>query len=141
MAVIGTSAVKWNPDKFQKNESFMDKLVEQLKSEEEVIQLGGGPKNIEKQHLKKRLTARERIAKLIDADTYFMELGLFCANGMYEEFGGCPAAGNIIGVAMIHGKETMIVAHDATVKAGAHFEMTVKKTLRAQEIAMKNNIP
>jgi acetyl-CoA carboxylase carboxyltransferase component len=141
MSVIGTPAEKWNPEKFKKNTTFMDKLISQLKSEEDALRLGGGPKNIEKQHQKKRLTARERIAKLIDEKSYFMELGIFGAYGMYEEFGGCPAAGNIIGVAMIHGKETMVVAHDATVKAGAHFELTVKKTLRAQEIAMKNNIP
>ncbi|NUM80935.1 acyl-CoA carboxylase subunit beta [bacterium] len=141
MAVIGTPAAKWNQEKYKKNSAFMEKLITDLKSDEEKIKSGGGQKNIDRQHDKNRLTARERIVKLIDPGTYFMELGLFAAYGMYEEFGGCPSAACVSGVGMVHGKETVIVAHDATVKAGAHFEMTVKKTLRGQEIAMKNNLP
>ncbi|MBX7153116.1 acyl-CoA carboxylase subunit beta, partial [bacterium] len=141
MAVIGTSAAKWNQEKYKKNSAFMEKLIADFKNDEEKIKLGGGQKNIDRQHDKNRLTARERIAKLIDPGTYFLELGLFAAYGMYEEFGGCPSAACVSGVGLVQGKETVIVAHDATVKAGAHFEMTVKKTLRGQEIAMKNNLP
>ncbi len=140
MSVIGTPAEKWNQEKLKKNKAFMEKLVAQLKSDEDKIRLGGGQKNIDKQHEKKRLTARERIAQLIDEKAFFLELALFGAYGMYDEFGGCPSAGCVSGIGIIHDKEVMIVAHDATVKAGAHFEMTVKKTLRAQEIAMKNKI-
>lgn len=141
MAVIGTPSDQLNPQKLERNRAFMQKLIEALKQDAQRIRLGGGQKNIDKQHDKGRLTARERIAKLVDPGTAFMEVGLFAAYGMYEDFGGCPSAGNIGGIGIIDGKETAIVAHDATVKAGAHFEITVKKTLRLQEIAMKNNIP
>ncbi len=141
MSVIGTPSEKWNNDKYQKNRAFMDRIVAALKSDEDKIREGGGVKNIAKQHEKGRLTARERIAKLLDANTPFTELALFAAYGMYGEFGGCPSGGCVSGIGIIHGKETVVVAHDATVKAGAHFEMTVKKTLRSQEIAMKNFLP
>ncbi len=141
MAVIGTSADQWKKDKYDRNRAFMECLIGELQQEQDAIRQGGGVKSIQRQHDKGRLTARERIAGLIDRDSYFMELGLFAAHGMYEEFGGCPAAACIGGIGWVHGKETVIVAHDATVKAGAHFEMTVKKTLRMQEIAMKNCVP
>ncbi|HMY35167.1 MAG TPA: carboxyl transferase domain-containing protein, partial [bacterium] len=119
----------------------MERLLNALRQDGEAIKRGGGQKNIDKQHEKGRLTARERIVKLLDPNAHFMELGLFAAYEMYTDFGGCPSAGCVSGIGLIHGKETVIVAHDATVKAGAHFEMTVKKTLRAQEIAMKNFLP
>ncbi len=141
MAVIGTPKQQLNAAKWEKNRAFMNRLIMAVHEDEERLRLGGGPKAIERQHQKKRLTARERIEKLIDPATYFMELGLFAAYGMYEEFGGCPAAGCVCGIGMVQGHETAIVAHDATVKAGAHFELTVRKTLRMQELAMKNSIP
>ncbi|MCB0834762.1 MAG: acyl-CoA carboxylase subunit beta [Bacteroidetes bacterium] len=141
MAPIGTSSDTWNQKKAEKNRAFMSRLIEELQSEAQVIRQGGGPKNIERQHQKGRLTARERIEKLVDPGTSFREFGLFTAHDMYSEFGGCPAGGCVMGVGIIHGNETMVVAHDATVKAGAHFGLTVKKTLRAQEMAMKNFIP
>lgn len=141
MSVIGTSSELLNQDKLKRNHAFMKKLIDALEEDAKKIREGGGPKNIAKQHDKGRLTARERIERLIDPGTEFLEFALFAAFGMYEEFGGCPAAASIGGIGIIDGKETAVVAHDATVKAGAHFEMTVKKTLRMQEIAMKNNIP
>lgn len=141
MPVIGSPAGQWNPEKYQKNRSFMERLLNALRQDGEAIKRGGGQKNIDKQHEKGRFTARERIVKLLDPNAHFMELGLFAAYEMYTDFGGCPSAGCVSGIGLIHGKETVIVAHDATVKAGAHFEMTVKKTLRAQEIAMKNFLP
>lgn len=107
----------------------------------DIIRQGGGKKAIERHKGKGKLTARERIQALIDPETSFMEIGLFAADGMYEEQGGCPSAGVISGVGLIHGRECMIVANDATVKAGAWFPMTAKKNLRAQEIALENRIP
>lgn len=105
------------------------------------IKLGGGEKRIENEHIKGKLTARERIAALIDSETTFEEIGLWAAYEMYEEAGGCPGAGVITGFGFVHGRKCMIVANDATVKAGAWFPMTAKKNLRAQEIAIENHIP
>ena len=105
------------------------------------INLGGGPKNIEKQHAKKRLTARERINLLIDEKSKFFELGTFVGFEMYEEWGGCPAGGTVAGLGRIHNKLCMIIANDATVKAGSFFPMTSKKVIRAQKIAYENHIP
>jgi len=119
----------------------MMELLDEIKKQEERIRLGGGPKAIEAQHRKGRLTARERIARLIDAGTSFFELGMYAAHGMYEEWGGAPAAGTITGLGRIEGRLAMIVANDATVKAGAFFPMTAKKVIRAQTIAMENRIP
>jgi len=102
---------------------------------------GGGSKKIEKQHKKGKLTARERVAYLVDPGSEFLELGLFAGHEMYEEHGGCPAAGVIIGIGKIEKKLCMIIANDATVKAGAWFPITGKKNLRAQEIAMENRLP
>ncbi|MBC8310974.1 MAG: acyl-CoA carboxylase subunit beta [Candidatus Marinimicrobia bacterium] len=112
-----------------------------MTSEQEVIRLGGGTIAIEKQHNKGRLTARERIKHLIDPKSDFFELGLYAAHGMYEEYGSPAASGTLIGIGSVSGEECMIVANDATVKAGAYFEVTLKKTLRAQKIALENNIP
>ena len=101
----------------------------------------GGPANVEKQHKKGRLTVRERIAALIDPDSVFWETALFCAWGMYAEWGGAPSAGVVTGIGRIHGRDFMIVANDATVKAGSFFPMTAKKVIRAQHIAMENRLP
>jgi len=116
-------------------------LLERLKSDEWLVRQGGGPDAIERQHKKGRLTARERITQLCDASTGFHELGLFAAWKMYEEWGGAPSAGVVTGLARVGGRLCMVIANDATVKAGAFFPMTAKKTLRAQRIAMENRLP
>jgi len=126
--------------KFEANMRFMADLVSQIRNEEEKIREGGGSKAIESQHAKKRLTARERIGLLADPGSFF-ELGIYAAHGMYEEWGGAPAAGVITGLARIHTRLVMIIANDATVKAGAFFPMTSKKVIRAQNIAIENRIP
>ena len=105
------------------------------------VMLGGGKKSIERHKAKGKLTARERIALLIDEGTSLLEVGLLTAHGMYQDEGGCPSAGVVTGIGIICGRECMIVANDATVKAGAWFPMTAKKNMRAQEIAMENRIP
>jgi 3-methylcrotonyl-CoA carboxylase beta subunit len=122
------------------NRKMIDRLTE-IKNEEERIRQGGGAKAIESQHKKGRLTARERIARLIDPKTEFFELGLYAAYEMYEEWGGAPAAGTITGLGRVSGRQMMIIANDATVKAGAFFPMTAKKVIRAQNIAIENCIP
>jgi 3-methylcrotonyl-CoA carboxylase beta subunit len=116
-------------------------LLAQLREQESAIREGGGAKAIEAQHAKKRLTARERIALLLDPETPFFELALFAAFEMYEEWGGAPSAGVVTGLGRVCGRLCMIIANDATVKAGAFFPMTAKKVLRAQHIAMENRIP
>ncbi|HZT70750.1 MAG TPA: acyl-CoA carboxylase subunit beta [Terriglobia bacterium] len=123
------------------NTRRMKELVGEILNQEETIREGGGAKAVESQHKKGRLTARERIALLIDPGTRFFELGIFAAFEMYEEWGGAPAAGVITGLGRVHGRLVMIVANDATVKAGAFFPMTAKKVLRAQQIAIDNHIP
>src|SRR5690348_6343712 len=127
--------------RFEKNMRAMADLVTRLRNEEEKIAQGGGSKAIESQHKKGRLTARERIALLLDPGTEFFELGLYAAHGMYEEWGGAPAAGVLTGLGRIHGRLVMIIANDATVKAGAFFPMTAKKVIRAKNIAIENHIP
>jgi len=126
--------------RYEANMRFMADLVSQIHNEEETICEGGGQKAIENQHSKARLTARERIKLLVDPGTFF-ELGAYSAHGMYEEWGGAPAAGVIAGLARIHTRLVMIIANDATVKAGAFFPMTAKKVIRAQNIAIENHIP
>ena len=116
-------------------------ILEILRQEQEGIRQGGGAIAIERQHSKGRLTARERIQHLIDPNSNFFELGIYAAYGMYEEYGSPAASGTLIGIGSVSGQECMIVANDATVKAGAYFEVTLKKTLRAQKIALENNIP
>jgi acetyl-CoA carboxylase carboxyltransferase component len=112
-----------------------------IRNQEEVIREGGGAKAIESQHKKNRLTARERLVKLLDPGVEFFELGLYAAYGMYEEWGGAPAAGVITGLGRVHDRLFMIIANDATVKAGAFFPMTAKKVIRAQNIAIENRLP
>ena len=126
--------------RFEANMRFMADLVSQVRNEEEKIREGGGPKAIESQHAKSRLTARERINLLADPGSFF-ELGIYSAHRMYEEWGGAPGAGVVTGLARIHTRLVMIIANDATVKAGAFFPMTSKKVIRAQNIAIENRIP
>ena len=116
-------------------------LLQGLARDEAVLIQGGGPENIGKQHEKGRLTARERIAELIDPGTEFFEIGLFAAFDMYREWGGAPAAGVVTGIGQVEGRLFMIIANDATVKAGSFFPMTVKKVLRAQRVAMDSHLP
>ncbi len=116
-------------------------LLQSLRSTEETIRIGGGPKAIEAQRSKGRLTVRERIDLLLDKNAEFLELGLWAAHGMYSEYGGAPAAGVVTGIGNVCGRLCMIIANDATVKAGAFFPMTAKKVLRAQNIALENRIP
>ncbi len=126
---------------FNKNEDANKLELSKVKQLLNKIKLGGGKKKIEKQHSQGKLTARERIDTLIDPDSTFLEIGAFAGYGMYKEYGGCPAAGVVGGIGKIHGKPCVIVANDATVKAGAWFPITGKKNLRFQEIAMENRIP
>ncbi len=124
-----------------KSNASMESLLQKLQAKYEQVKLGGGAKRIEKEHAKGKLTARERIDYLRDKDTDFLEVGAFVADGMYAEEGGCPSGGVVTGIGYVSGRMCMIVANDATVKAGAWFPMTAKKNLRAQEIAMENQIP
>jgi len=123
------------------NATGMEALQQALGQQEDGIRQGGGAKAIDAQHGKKRLTARERLALLLDPGEEFLELGLFAAFGMYEEWGGAPAAGVVTGLGSVAGRLVMVIANDATVKAGAFFPMTAKKVLRAQAIALENRIP
>lgn len=126
---------------FNKNEDVMKLSLSQWRQRFEKIKEGGGKKAIEKQHERKKLTARERIDYLKDKDKPFIELGAFAGYEMYEEQGGCPAAGTVAGIAYVSGRQCLIVANDQTVKAGAWFPITGKKNLRLQEIAMENHLP
>jgi 3-methylcrotonyl-CoA carboxylase beta subunit len=139
-SVVETRVKRNSPD-FEKNTRRMVDLLTEFKNQETAIQQGGGAKAIEAQHKKNRLTARERIAILIDPHTSFFELGIYAAHEMYEEWGGAPAAGTITGLGRICGRLVMIIANDATVKAGAFFPLTSKKVIRAQNISIDNHIP
>lgn len=126
---------------FRENAEAMKALVASIRTEEEVIKLGGGKENISKQHKKNRLTARERIDLLLDKDSPFFELGLYAAYEMYEEWDGAPAAGVVTGIGKVCGRPFMVIVNDATVKAGSFFPMTAKKVIRAQTIALENHLP
>jgi 3-methylcrotonyl-CoA carboxylase beta subunit len=126
---------------FNKNEDVNKQLVYDLKTRLKKIYTGGGEKNAAKQKEKGKLLARERIAYLTDEGSEWLEVGAFAADSMYAEQGGCPSAGVVCGIGYVSGRQCMIVANDATVKAGAWFPMTAKKNLRAQEIAMENRLP
>jgi acetyl-CoA carboxylase carboxyltransferase component len=143
VAEAGVIQTKIDPAsaRFEKNARNLARLVEQIRREEEAIREGGGAKAIDNQHQKGRLTARERIALLLDPGTEWFELGIHAAFGMYEEWGGAPAGGVITGLGEIHGRRFLVVANDATVKAGAFFPMTAKKVIRAQNIALENHVP
>jgi 3-methylcrotonyl-CoA carboxylase beta subunit len=126
---------------FNKNEDAMLLKCSEVQYKLDKIYLGGGKEKIAHQHKEGKLTARERIQALLDKNTAFFEIGAFAGYEMYEEHGGCPAAGVVAGLGKVEGRLCMIVANDATVKAGAWFPITGKKNLRAQEIAMENRIP
>ncbi|MCB9283810.1 MAG: acyl-CoA carboxylase subunit beta [Lewinellaceae bacterium] len=124
-----------------RNEDHNKLLIHRVEHRLEQIRLGGGKKKIEKQHAEGKLTARERIDYLIDKDRKAFEVGAFAGFEMYEEYGGCPAGGVVVVVAYVSGRQCVVVANDATVKAGAWFPITGKKNLRAQEIALENRLP
>jgi len=126
---------------FNKNEDQMGQLVSKLNFRLEKIELGGGEKSASKQKAKGKMLARERIDYLKDDDADFLEIGSFAGYEMYEEQGGCPAGGVVGGITKIHGRSCVVVANDATVKAGAWFPITGKKNLRFQEVAMENRLP
>jgi len=127
--------------RYEQNMRSLARKVAEIRNQEESIREGGGAKAIEAQHKKGRLTARERLNLLLDPGTEFFELGLYAAYEMYEEWGGAPAAGVITGLGRVHDRLFMIIANDATVKAGAFFPMTAKKVIRAQNIAIDNHLP
>lgn len=124
-----------------KNEDAMKLLLSKVNRRLDKIKLGGGQKKIDKQHARGKMTARERIDYLIDDKSEFFEIGAFSGYEMYEEYGGCPAGGVVMGIGYVTGRQCMIIANDATVKAGAWFPITAKKNMRAQEIAMENRLP
>jgi acetyl-CoA carboxylase carboxyltransferase component len=125
----------------RKESSTYDPLLQELLREENRIRQGGGAEAIKRQHAKDRLTARERIARFIDPNTSFFELGLWAAWNLYPDWGGAPSAGVVTGIGVVEGRRVMVIANDATVKAGAFFPMTCKKVLRAQRIALENRLP
>ena len=140
VATVLETRVDATSARFEANMRFLADLVSDLRNQEEKIREGGGQKAVESQHSKGRLTARERIQLLLDPGTFF-EIGAYAAFGMYQEWGGAPGAGVVTGLGRIHTRLVMIIANDATVKAGAFFPMTSKKVIRAQTIAMENRVP
>lgn len=126
---------------FNKNEDHNKLLLSELKQKFAKVKLGGGEKRIEKLHAEGKMTARERIAYLLDENSENIEIGGFAGEGMYTDHGGCPSGGVVIKIGYIKGKQCVVVANDATVKAGAWFPITAKKNLRAQEIAIENRLP
>src|SRR5258708_34924644 len=126
-------------DDFKQNAVRLRSLVEELNERLAAARLGGGPKYLERHREQGKVPARERIGALLDPDTPFLELSPLAANGMYD--GEAPAAGMITGIGRIQGRECLIIANDATVKGGTYLPMTVKKHLRAQEIALQNRLP
>lgn len=139
MAILA-SRVSGN-EAFERRATHWREAAARLHAEEEGLRLGGGAKAQERQRAQGKMTARERVAALCDPESELLELGIWAAAGMYEEFGGAPAAGVVVGLGRIAGHESVVVANDATVKAGAWFPMTCKKVLRAQEIALENRLP
>ncbi|MGB6191355.1 MAG: acyl-CoA carboxylase subunit beta [Terracidiphilus sp.] len=135
------SALDLTAPRMQSNRDALLALLAALRSQEDTMRLGGGAKAAEAQHAKGRLTVRERLALLLDQGAGFLELGLWAAHGMYAEYGGAPGAGVVTGIGSVNGRLCMVIANDATVKAGAFFPMTAKKVLRAQTIALENRIP
>ncbi|SNY99758.1 acyl-CoA carboxylase subunit beta [Flagellimonas pacifica] len=126
---------------FNKNEDHNKLKLAELRKKLNEVKLGGGKKRIEKHHAKGKMTARERIDYLLDPNTNSIEIGAFAGEGMYEEHGGCPSAGVVVKIGYVQGKQCVVVANDATVKAGAWFPITGKKNLRAQEISIENKLP
>ncbi|HTS58127.1 MAG TPA: acyl-CoA carboxylase subunit beta [Terriglobales bacterium] len=140
VATVLETRVDATSARFEANMRFLADLVSNLRNQEEKIREGGGQKAVESQHSKGRLTARERIQLLLDPGTFF-EIGAYAAFGMYQDWGGAAGAGVVTGLGRIHTRLVMIIANDATVKAGAFFPMTSKKVIRAQTIAMENRVP
>ncbi|MFN3426782.1 MAG: acyl-CoA carboxylase subunit beta [Candidatus Thermochlorobacter sp.] len=138
---IETQFTLEHPPEFYVREDLFKTKWQRITAIADKIKLGGGKAAIEKHHAKGKLTARERIQRLLDKGSPCLEIGLFAAYEMYQAEGGCPAAGVVVGIGKVHGRNCMIVANDATVKAGAWFPMTAKKNIRAQEIAMENRLP
>src|SRR5690554_1468436 len=126
---------------FNKNEDFNKLQLSELKKRLAKVKLGGGQKSIEKHHAKGKMTARERVAYLLDENKPSIEIGAFAGEDMYEEHGGCPGGGVVVMIGYVKGKQCIVVANDATVKAGAWFPITGKKKLRAQEISIENRLP
>ncbi len=126
---------------FNKNEDHNRRLLAQLQKRLAQVKLGGGARRIDKHHKKGKLTARERIDYLTDEGSPFLEIGAFAGDDMYKEHGGCPSGGVVAGIGYVKGRMCVVVANDATVKAGAWFPITAKKNLRAQEVAMENRLP
>ena len=126
---------------FNKNDDKMRLLISEMKRKHAIVSLGGGKQKIDKQHFKGKLTARERIDYLKDIDAKFLEIGAFVGEGMYVEHGGCPSGGVVAGITYVKDRQCIVIANDATVKAGAWFPITAKKNLRLQEIAMENRLP
>jgi 3-methylcrotonyl-CoA carboxylase beta subunit len=139
MPVIGSELPKDRT--YARNTENVRTLLENLKGTAEKIKMGGGKEAIERHRKRGKMFVRDRIEKLIDPGSRFLEIGLFAGHGMYEEFGGAPSSGTVFGVGKVHGRDIVIVANDATVKAGAWFPITCKKNLRAQEISMENRLP
>ena len=139
MAIL-ESKIKRN-EAFERQAEHWRREVERLREEEEVLKLGGGLKAQDRQRAQGKMTARERVEALCDPGAPFLELGLWTAHGFYEEYGGAPAAGVVVGIGKINGRDVAVVSNDATVKAGAWFPLTAKKVLRAQEIALENRLP
>ena len=126
---------------FNKNEDHNKLLLSALKHKLAKVKLGGGKSRLEKQHAQGKLTARERIDYLLDKGKEAIEIGAFVGDGMYEAHGGCPSGGVVVKIGYVQGKQCIVVANDATVKAGAWFPITAKKNLRAQEISIENRLP
>ena len=140
MPAIGTNKLKW-PKGADKNETYMTELLARYEQEEAVLKLGGGNKKIGGQHKKGRKTVRERVELLVDKGAPLLELGIYAGWEMYEEIGSPASAGLVLAVGKVSGRECVIIANDATVKAGAWFPITGKKNLRAQEISIENKLP
>lgn len=137
--MIGSEVRK--DETYKRNEAVHKEALKALEARSRQVMLGGGNDAIARHKKKGKMTARERIERLIDPKSHFLEIGLFTAYGMYEEYGGAPSGGTVFGIGTIAGRDVVIVANDATVKAGAWFPITAKKNLRAQEIAIENRLP
>ena len=133
------TAVDPSSDEFRGNAAWMRGLVEELREREAVVRAGGGAGSVERHHARGKLLARERVERLLDSDSPFLELSPLAANGMYDD--EAPGAGIVTGIGRVGGREIMVVANDATVKGGSYYPVTVKKHLRAQEIAEQNHLP
>lgn len=140
MPELGTEASNESAS-YQERAARYEALVQTMNERAAEIRTGGGQRRIDREHDRGKLTARERIDYLLDDPDAFHELGLFAGYEMYEEEGGCPAGGTVMGLGPVSGRQCLVVANDATVKAGAWFPITAKKNLRAQEIALENHVP